>query len=551
MNKILMLLMVIALVSCSDNDALKMVERIKDIGNNDPEQALLMLDSIKSDMTHESEYVRMKCTLLDIRLKDKADIIPTSDSTIKVVTRYFEKRDNVKDIQEAYYYAGSVYRDLQDTPRSLEYFFRSLDCANNRGNCDSIMLRNAYSNLNDLYYKVQNYSDAVEMAKKELEISMLMKTDVILPYLHLGTAYLALGDSIQACSAFDAPFNEIVLSKKISDNQTALIYLMYDYSLLGLSQKAKKCFSLIEIDPLKDFSSFPCMAFARYYASLGKQDSAIVYCQRILKEGTDIYCMYDAAKFAFSIYSEIEDMNNANYYGMMYMQLSDSLDFGKRQELAATVNNQYKYQRDAEEERHIIEVGQRNRNMMWAAIVLAICTVLGGAVYYQRRRNKYLEEVLNLSNELTDTKAERDKMKGNLQNINAEIDRYRDEIKNKEQLLAEKLEENKRFITLLHKAELEERAEDVVTAIKQASEGKHRMSSSDWQRFYHAVDELQPDLMERIAQHLGKFTEQQQQVCYLLSIGLTNTQIENLTDIPHVTVWRWVKKFDWVQGEKG
>lgn len=37
---------------------------------------------------------------------------------------------------------------------------------------------------------------------------------------------------------------------------------------------------------------------------------------------------------------------------------------------------------------------------------------------------------------------------------------------------------------------------------------------------------------------------------YLLSIGLTNTQIENLTDIPHVTVWRWVKKMEWVQGDK-
>ena len=72
---------------------------------------------------------------------------------------------------------------------------------------------------------------------------------------------------------------------------------------------------------------------------------------------------------------------------------------------------------------------------------------------------------------------------------------------------------------------------------------------SDWLRFYHAVDEFLPDLMERLAQHLGKFTEQQQQVCYLLSIGLTNTQIENLTDIPHVTVWRWVKKMEWVQGD--
>ena len=165
-------------------------------------------------------------------------------------------------------------------------------------------------------------------------------------------------------------------------------------------------------------------------------------------------------------------------------------------------------------------------------------------------RNKHLEDVLNLSNELTDTKAERDKMKDRLQDINAEIDDYRDEIKHKEQLLEEKLEENKRFIALLHKSELEERAEDVIEAISQASYGKHRMSKSDWQRFFHAVDELQPDLTERLARHLGKFTEQQQQVCYLLSIGLTNKQIENLTDIPHVTVWRWVKKMEWVQGDK-
>ena len=76
------------------------------------------------------------------------------------------------------------------------------------------------------------------------------------------------------------------------------------------------------------------------------------------------------------------------------------------------------------------------------------------------------------------------------------------------------------------------------------------MSKSDWLRFYHAVDEFLPDLMERLVHHVGKFTEQQQQVCYLLSIGLTNTQIENLTDIPHVTVWRWVKKMEWVQGDK-
>lgn len=45
------------------------------------------------------------------------------------------------------------------------------------------MMRNAYSNLNDLYYKVQNYNDAVKMAQKELEITKQMRKNTTLPYL--------------------------------------------------------------------------------------------------------------------------------------------------------------------------------------------------------------------------------------------------------------------------------------------------------------------------------------------------------------------------------
>jgi len=52
--------------------------------------------------------------------------------------------------------------------------------------------------------------------------------------------------------------------------------------------------------------------------------------------------------------------------------------------------------------------------------------------------------------------------------------------------------------------------------------------------------------MERLAHHLGKFTEQQQQVCYLMRIGLTNSQIHNMTNLSRATVWRWVKKYNWV-----
>ena len=85
------------------------------------------------------------------------------------------------------------------------------------------------------------------------------------------------------------------------------------------------------------------MAFAQYYDLCGKTDSAIVYCNLVLEKGTDIYNQYDASRLLHRIYSKRGDVQNSNRYAAVYMALSDSLDFGKRQELASTVNNQFQY----------------------------------------------------------------------------------------------------------------------------------------------------------------------------------------------------------------
>lgn len=63
---------------------------------------------------------------------------------------------------------------------------------------------------------------------------------------------------------------------------------------------------------------------------------------RIIEDKTDISNRYDAAYRLYNIYTKSGDIVNANRYARVYMQLSDSLDFGKRQELAATVNNAHK-----------------------------------------------------------------------------------------------------------------------------------------------------------------------------------------------------------------
>ena len=122
------LLITLLIMSCSNSNdnPLNEMEQIKEIGNENPQQGLAMLDSIEIRIRNESEYVKHKYDLLRIRLNDKANNIPISDIMIKQLMAYFEEKGSVAEKQEVYYYAGSTYRDLQDTPRALENFFKSL-----------------------------------------------------------------------------------------------------------------------------------------------------------------------------------------------------------------------------------------------------------------------------------------------------------------------------------------------------------------------------------------------------------------------------------------
>lgn len=250
------------------------------------------------------------------------------------------------------------------------------------------------------------------------------------------------------------------------------------------------------------------------------------------------------------------DLQEACYYvGNMYLHMNDvpkcwvyltksvdsALKSGSRDSamlaetysilegLSKEKNVSYRYLKDSEAMRLLKEENDNYRSTLMFDSLVGVCMAFIFVIVILYKRNKHLQEIVFMKENIATLEQERLKLKSQT-----------------EKLLEAKLEEGKRFSSLLHKAELKEKAEDIVVAIRRASEGRHRMSEQEWQEFYRAVDELQPDLMQRMISNMGRFTEQQQKVCYLLSIGLTNSQIENLTDIPHATVWRWTKKFSWV-----
>ncbi len=565
----LCLLAILLLTSCyndSTYSTLKKMERIKSLGNEDPRKALEMLHTL--NMGGEREYTRNKYDLLVIRLYDKANEIPTTDVVIKRLVEYFEKVGSVAEKQEVYYYAGSVYRDLQDTPRALGFFFKSLDYAlAYKKACDPIMLRNTYSNLSWLFFRVQDYPNAVKFSIKELESCKQTGSDVVRPFVHLGASYRALDSVPQAMAMFDSAFAHIIQSGDIPRYQESLACLLWNYSDLEEIEKAKECINLLEGNPLEEFDEVACMAFALYYRTLGKDDSAVIYLKRVLDDAEDFANKFDAASSLFRIYNNAGDDTKALKYARVYMQLSDSLNFGKRQELAATVNNQYQYHLDQQKEQQLKDEKERYKHMSVIISLAALLLACVGYICYVRKRNRHLQVVVELSKEmqrlsddskelreeirekeqeLADASDELSNVKEELTRVNSELGEYNDALKEKETELAEKTEQNRRFFRMLHQSEMEEKAEDVIQTVRLASVGQAHMTSADWRRLYHAIDELYPTFKDRLLEELGTFSEQDMHICYLMQAGMSGPQIHNIVSLSRVTVWRWVKQLDWI-----
>ena len=553
-------------ISCKDNSLLSKMDQIKTVGDENPALALKMLDSIYVDARNASEYTIMKYDLLKIRLEDKSYIPHTSNKVIENLVKYFEDNGTIKDKQEVYYYAGSVYRDLDDTPRGIENFYKSIEAVRDKRECDSIILRNAYSNLYYLFVNVQDYNNALKMAQMEYSISKAINNTTINTMNQITNAYIDLDMNKEGLRYLNETFN-LLKDKKYAKEDNFIFLVLYNYSHLKLKDKANECYNLIKKRKLKRMDAFVRNILGNYYMLIGQQDSAIACYESIINEKKNEYAMYDTSKKLFHIYSENGNKDKAIKYGAEFVRMSEKLDLAKNSELAATVNNKYKYHLDQSR----MQKMESERTMyLRIAIIIgfsAVLLTLAFVIFYMRKKNITLRRQLALTNSLNSVKAQMSDIKKNtllkeqlLASAQSEIaakeqkmKEISEELQHNEQLLEttqkrlnDKMKQSEQLMQMLHKAELEDSASDVVEAVRKSAEGKKKLSATEWQQLYSAVNSLYPDFKDSLVSRDGNLSEQQMQMCYLMRIGLTGPQINNVVDISRTTVWRWTNANKWI-----
>ena len=116
---------------CGKQEYSRVLVQIDSLSNVRPDSAIKSLQELEGQTQKLSKSDQMYYKLLKIKADDKAYIQHKSDKDILQIVNYFEKENDKELLPWAYYYAGSVYRDLNDAEQSLDYFYKAQNSTDN------------------------------------------------------------------------------------------------------------------------------------------------------------------------------------------------------------------------------------------------------------------------------------------------------------------------------------------------------------------------------------------------------------------------------------
>ena len=524
------------------------IEQVWEQSDRDVAGASEEAERIGAEMQGASERVQMQYDLLSIRLRDKRYEIPSSADSIRRVLAYFSKHGSEREQMRAHYYMGSVYRDFQDTPHALEHFLQAAEMAE-RAKTDSLMLRNTYSNLHCLFYEVLDHKNAYQYAMKEYRISQEIGETELTCLLHVGMTYAVMDSLEQAKRMREYTFDTIMATPKWQNRAGSLCFLLTEFAFFKDKERASKCYEMVERLNISDDDNDKCYAYGEYYELMGKKDSAVIAYNRILQNKTGLMDMYNAAKALFFLYYKEGDIVNTNEYAKQYILVSDSLDLGKRQEMAATVNNAFKYYRDRDEEARIISEKERFQKFFILAIATAIIIVLLSVFVFIYRKNRHLKEMLRLSDELSLHRKDKERLKADILAKEEELGRLEEQRQEMEDELRMKMVQNRELMRIALMEQTVEQEGDVVEQFRRAARGGTKVTEAMWKELFAMVDRLYPTFKDEIQNRMSRLSMPLLRTCYLMKIGMSNSQIEAVMEAPHQTVWYRVRKIEQVMGD--
>ncbi|MDL2299895.1 tetratricopeptide repeat protein, partial [Bacteroides sp. OttesenSCG-928-E20] len=190
------------------------------------DSALALLEGIE----YPQEMKRSERALYGLLLtkaRDKCLVEHTSDSIMKLVVAYYQQHGNTYQKMESLYYLASVYRDLGDAPRALDYFGRAADASKDQ--TEYRLLGLIYSQMGTLFFYQNLHEEGVKAYLPD------SARDYYLKALNDGNLYIKEGvkrvESLYSYSHVASENNRLLLA---NNHKKRIIYGGISLFLMGI-----------------------------------------------------------------------------------------------------------------------------------------------------------------------------------------------------------------------------------------------------------------------------------------------------------------------------
>ena len=524
-----LLLLLLSLVACHPDDpvATRRFEQATRLLPVEPEESLLLLDSIEYPENLNARQNARWC-MLKGQVADTIHSPMPYSSQLERAVRYFKREGSPLEQAQALFYLGRAYADEKIYNGAQEMYQEALALALSEKNWnlagyivsymgDVYEFKATYDLAEEKYLEATEYfrkagnqrSQAFAFSNAGRQAAFEDSLDMALDYMKRADSLIqGVGDS--------------------SDIASVLNGLGNVYRMRGEYEKAKAYLNKSIVWETNDDDVPTYSALASLYIELGNLDSARYYCQLAeaptMNPHTHIRLYY---KY-YLIAKQEENTNLALSYLERYFEKSDSITFARNNADIISVEKRYKHN-------HLISENRILRKSNYRYISLSIFILLIASVFviiYQirvNRRNRIIiaqqqamqeknERLQLLEHELANTNAE-------LNQISTQLEQYKNSRSSEEnQALLSQYTERKHEAERLM-SQIQKQRQDLFqgSAIMKrllklsekvvAGSQTSLLSAKDWKAIYAQVASSYPTAARFLRE--SDLTEKEQQLAYL------------------------------------
>lgn len=356
-----------------------------------PDSALFYLSTLKNEIKNEPEETQMYYNLLTIKAEDKLYIPHTSDSLIKVITKFYEEYDDNDKLMEAYYYMGSTYRDMKDAPRALRAFQDAIGLRKDSKRFDIIV--QIYGQMGKLFAYQGLYDESIIANQKILNyfIGKEGKIQVLLAKRNIARMYASKEKIDSALLYYDDAYKEALKSENdiIAGNILGEIGCLY-YDI-GKLDSSKTILQHVITDNRN--STNVLLNLGIIYQQFNQIDSAQYFLSQVT-ESEDIYKERIAYKYLAKIEAYRKNYEKAFKYAFECLILRDSVDIITNTEAIGKIQALYDYQHIEKEKDKILFKYENKRAQVYQLffILTSVITLSFVIIVFLRKKKQQIIE---------------------------------------------------------------------------------------------------------------------------------------------------------------